>query len=484
MNRPNLVYIFPDQFRQQAIGCMGADPVVTPNLDRLASEGVVFTHAVSNFPVCSPYRAMLLTGQYPFRNGVYGNCYSKTAPLGIELSADACCFSDVLHEAGYNLGYIGKWHLDAPREEHIPYTEGWRGKPGRGTYWDTYTPPERRHGLDFWHAYGCCDWHLTPHYWEGDAAVDERIDVQGWSVAHETDVAVDYVTNVSGRYRDPERPFALFVAFNPPHTPFDQVPSEYLAQYADASPSELLNRPNFTAEGRGTEALRHVRNYFAAVTGIDQQIGRILAALDEQGLVKETIVVFTSDHGEMMGSHGLMHKNVWYDESLLVPFIIRWSGRIQPGRDDLLLSVPDLMPSLLSLMREGARIPSKVQGRDYANAFRGEPLDRPQSALYMLVDPEHPQIGNRGLRTHEHTYVVQREDGSERVLLFDNLSGPYQMENVADSRPATVQALGDELQACLERAGDPWVVGQTPEQSLTGCRLSRISTCTDGCLIV
>ena len=469
MSRPNLVFIFPDQFRQQAIGCMGQDPVVTPNLDRLASEGVVFTHAVSNFPICSPYRAMLLTGQYPFSNGVYGNCYSKTAPLGIELQADARCFSDLLREAGYNLGYIGKWHLDAPMEEQIPFTEGWRGEPGRGTLWDAYTPPgPRRHGFDFWHSYGCCDWHLTPHYWEGSAAVHERIDVEGWSVRHETDVAVDYITNSGGRLRDPERPFALFVAFNPPHTPFDQVPPQYLEHYADASPQELLNRPNFCGEGNGALALQHVRNYFAAVTGIDQQIGRILRALDQGGLREDTIVVFTADHGEMMGSHGLMHKGVWYDEALLVPFVIRWPGAIEPGRDDLLLSVPDVMPSLLGLMGEGARIPADVEGHDYSGAFRGQCVDRPHSALYLSVFPAHPESGSRGLRTHRYTFVLGRGDRMDQVRLYDNRSDPYQMRNVADARPQIVDQLRDELTAWLTRTGDPWITGRVPDQADAG----------------
>lgn len=127
---------------------MNQDPVITPNLDQFASEGIVFTHAVSNSPVCSPYRAMLFSGKYPISNGVVSNCYSATIKNGIELKESERCLSDVLHDAGYNQGYIGKLHLDLPKEEHIPYTEGWRGKPGKSTFWDAYTPPgPRRHGF-------------------------------------------------------------------------------------------------------------------------------------------------------------------------------------------------------------------------------------------------------------------------------------------------------------------------------------------------
>ncbi len=456
--RPNLVFIFPDEFRQQAVGIMRQDPVVTPNLDRLGSRGLVLTHAVSNFPVCTPYRAMLLTGQYPFASGVYGNCYTDTIPLGIELREDARCLSDVLHTAGYYLGYIGKWHLDLPKVEHAAYTEGWRGEPGNGgTIWDAYTPPgPRRHGFDFWHSYGCCDRHLQPHYWEGDAPVEGRLDVNEWSVRHETDVAVDYLQNRGGRYRSGDKPFALFVAYNPPHMPFGQVPPEYLTHYADTPVEQLLNRPNVSANGDGRWAFEHVRNYFAAVTGIDEQIGRILDTLETEGLSQNTIVVFTSDHGEMMGSHGLMNKLVWYDESLLVPFLIRWPGRIRPGRDDLLLSVPDIMPSLLGLMGLGGNIPQEVQGKDYSAILRGQPMERPASALYMWIKPEDLSSGARGLRTHDYTYVVKREDGRESRMLYDNRNDCYQMENVAGRKPDVVRRLQDELTAWLERTRDCW----------------------------
>jgi arylsulfatase A-like enzyme len=457
-DKPNLVFIFPDEFRQQAVGIMRQDPVFTPNLDRLGSQGLVLTQAVSNFPVCSPYRAMLFTGRYPFANGVYGNCYSDTIPLGIELRASDCCLSDVLHAAGYNLGYIGKWHLDLPKIEHAPYTEGWRGKPGEGTIWDAYTPPgPRRHGFDFWHSYGCCDRHLQPHYWEGDAPLEGRIDVYEWSVRHETDVAIDYLQNRGGRHRRGDKPFALFVAYNPPHMPFAQVPPQYLTHYADKPVEQLLNRPNVSGEGDGRWAFEHVRNYFAAVTGIDEQVGRILACLDQEGLSQDTIVVFTSDHGEMMGSHGMMYKVVWYDESLLVPFLIRWPGRIRPGTDDLLLSAPDVMPSLLGLMGLAGRVPTEVQGRDYSEILLGRQVARPFSAPYMWIKPENLSSGARGVRTHDYTYVVQRADGRESQILYDNRNDPYQMLNVAAQRPEVVQRLQVELANWLERTEDPWV---------------------------
>ena len=454
---PNLVFVFPDEFRQQAIGFMDQDPVVTPNLDGFAGESLVLTQAVSNCPICSPYRGMLFTGKYPLANGLVSNCYSETIPYGIELKEDERCLTDVLHDASYHQGYIGKFHLHLPKAEHIPYTEGWRGEPGEGTFWDSYTPPgPGRHGIDFWYSYGCCDQHLTPHYWTGDAPVDQRIDVSEWSVKHETDVAIDYIRNAGGTFRDPKKPFALFIAHNPPHMPFDQVPPEYLASYANKDTAELLNRPNLTGD-EDHPAYGSVRNYFAAITGIDQQFGRLLAVLDEENLADDTIVVFTSDHGEMMGSHGLMGKDVWYDESLLIPFMIRWPGEIIPGREDLLFSTPDMMPTLLGLMGLVETVPATVEGLDYASVFLGQPCDRPSSAFYFFSAPQFPgRPERRGVRTDRYTFVVIRHAQGDEFVLHDNLNDPYQCENIAEQRPDLVRSLIRELNDWLIKTNDSW----------------------------
>ena len=452
--RPNLVFVFADQFRQQALGCMGADPVVTPNLDRLAAEGRVLTHAVSNRPVCSPHRAMLFTGQYPHTNGVLTNCNTDTVEAGNYLRDDQRCVSDILAEAGYDLGYIGKWHLDPPDPGDCEWTEGRRGD---GRIWDSFTPPERRHGIGFWHSYGCCDNHFRPHYWEGDR-IEDRIDVEDWSVRHETDVAVDFLRGRARASRDADRPFALFISHNPPHTPFEMVPDEYLEAYDGRTCRELLNRPNVRLDGEGAPAGEHALRYFAAVTGIDDQFGRILDCLDREGVADDTIVVFTSDHGEMMGSQGLMHKSYWWDESLLVPFLIRWPGSIEPGRDDLLLSVPDLAPTLLAMTGCGEAIPDQMEGCDLSGAFTGGAAERPSSALYMEVGPQWPGGGKRGLRTHRHTLGAVREpDLRDAYHLFDSETDPFQTRDIATAAPDLVAELREEMEAWLERTGDPWL---------------------------
>lgn len=457
--RPNILFVFPDQYRLQALGFRGDDPVYTPNLDAFAAESRVLTHAVSTRPVCSPYRAMLLTGQYPHQNGVVVNCNSNTSALGNYLKESTVCLSDVLAEAGYSQGYIGKWHLDPPNPDHNAYTEGPRGSGG--VIWDTYTPPNRRHQFDFWHSYGCCDRHFNPHYWTTGAALHERIEPQEWSVKHETDVAVDYIRNANGE-RDPAKPFSLVISHNPPHPPYQQVPPRYLERYEDMPLETLANRANFDAHTfRGEEAAaRTMRQYFAAVTGVDEQFGRMLRALDEEGLRENTIVVFTADHGDMMGSHGRIGKDLWYAESFRVPFIVRWPGRLAEGEDDLLIGTPDLTPTLLGLTGEAGRIPDEVQGTNYAPALLGGKQARPTSALYWTAGAGGGGNGvqRRGILTHRHTFVVQRRGEEEQIILHDDNADPYQLRNAADANADLVESLRAELWERLQEIEDPWAV--------------------------
>lgn len=454
--RPNLVFVFPDEFRKQAIGFMKQDPVITPHLDRFAAESLVLTDAVSNRPVCSPFRAMLLTGKYPFSNGVTTNCWSATVKHGIRLRESEKCISDVLQDKGYHLGYIGKWHLEAPEEPYVYPL-------GPNNAWDEFTPPgPRRHGFDFWHSYGCWDDHLKPHYWSTDAARNESKVVEEWSPKHEADVAISYIQNRDGKQRDPGKPFALFLSMNPPHMPWGKVPQKYVEMYGEKTCEELLTRPNVDLSApAAAPARKWARHYFAAVTGVDEQFGRILQSLKQEGLEENTIVVFTSDHGEMMGSHGLMYKNWWYEESMGIPFLIRWPGRIPPRRDNLLLSVPDMMPTLLGLMGLADAIPTAVEGRDYSSLMLGKGGTRFQSALYLNVDPTGAERGARGVRTSRYTYVVRRgQDGGEggdkvERFLYDNEKDPYQMKSIAAEYPKQAEQLHKELVYWLERTRDP-----------------------------
>lgn len=440
---PNLVFVFPDQFRAQAMGFMRSDPVVTPHLDRFSKESRILTNAVSNRPLCSPYRGMLMTGRWPYSTGITTNCNSSEPDVFLRESE--CTFTDVLADAGYSVGYIGKWHLDTP-DVPIP-ADDWRT-----AVWDCYTPPgKRRHGISFWYSYGCSDHHLNPHYWIQEGPASEKCFPGEYSVEHEAKVACSYILNANKKHREADRPFALFVAMNPPHPPYEKVPDSYRRCYADKTGQELLSRPNV----KGKAGPQHVRNYFAAVTAVDQAFGLIMEALQKAGLENDTIVVFTSDHGEMMGSHGRMQKVVPYEESLRIPFMIRWPGRVKSGIETLHLNVPDTMPSLLSLMGLKERIPSQVEGNDYSAAFAGKQVcQRPTSTFYLrcgLTDDGEA----RGVRTDRYTFVAELRDGKIVNTLYDNRQDPYQMKNVASASPDVVAMLEKELKQWLTRTTDP-----------------------------
>jgi arylsulfatase A-like enzyme len=175
-------------------------------------------------------------------------------------------------------------------------------------------------------------------------------------------------------------------------------------------------------------------------------------------LEQNTIVLFTSDHGNCIGSHNQVTKNVHFEESMRIPFLIRWPEKIKPRRDDLLFSVPDTCPTLLGLMNLDKEIPPSVQGNNYAELLRTGKGDRPGSQIYLWAPVGKPQFGRRGIRTHWYTMVIEKKsDKPPRTVLHDNRSDPYQLKNIAPDRPQIVRKLIGELTDWLNRLDDPWM---------------------------
>lgn len=470
---PNIVYVFPDQFRKTAMGFWqedgfssvlryASDPVHTPSLNAFARESIVLTEAVSNFPLSSPHRGMLLSGMYPHRNGITLNCNSNRP--NSSLRDDITGLGDVFAQAGYSTGYIGKYHANYP-------TPNDPQRPGHyvedsDPVWDAYTPPEKRHGFEYWYSYGTFDVHKNPHYWDTEG---NRHEPKEFSPKHEADMAISYIRNEKGQ-RDPKKPFLLVVSMNPPHSPYssaDDVMPEDFDRYKDIPTDSLLNRPNVN---RKLEKTKSAPYYFANVTAVDREFGRILEALKAQGLDKNTIVVFTSDHGETMCSHLEDPKNSPYAESFDVPFLVRYPEKLHPRTDDLLLGSPDIMPTLIGLAGLSAAIPEEVQGTDFS-AYLLSPEEnrqlRPSSVLYMQnVNGEKAEDGNvydfhprlRGVKTDRYTFVVERNKKGEvaQTLLFDNLTDPYQLNSIpVETVPELAASLRQELNNCLKRAGEP-----------------------------
>ena len=429
----NLLFVFADQWRRAAMGFAGQDPVITPNMDEFARSSVYCDNAISSFPLCSPHRAALLTGRSLQSTGVFTNC--KTG-LSMRLSEKEPSIAATLKEAGYQTGYIGKWHLDEPEVNHCA------APASQAKNWDAYTPPgPRRMGFEYWHSYGACDEHCTPHYWENS---ETPITVQQWSPIHETDVAIEYLKNI-----DKNKPFCLFVSWNPPHSPYDMVPQGYQDLYDAATLPlrenvclENIHHHTFEPVGYTEEELRLVtQQYFAAVSGLDDQFGRLCAALKNCGLAEDTIVVLSADHGDMLGSHALMAKHVWYEESIGIPFVIGGAG-LPAGRSGTVFGSEDIAPTLLELLQ--VPIPAAMQGKSVAADLCTCKTDE-KSVAFLAACPgrdvflqefekahKNPRdYGWRGVRTRRYTYVVDAgytPVASVHRLLYDNLKDPYQMQ--------------------------------------------------------
>lgn len=474
--QPNVIYIFPDQMRNHAMGFWNepgfketvnfkGDPVYTPNLNRFARESVVLTSAMSNFPLSSPHRGMLLTGMFAANSGVPLNC-NANRPVS-SLRQEAVCISDVFSRAGYHCAYIGKLHVDYP-------TPNDPARPGHYVEditpaWDAYTPPERRHGFDYWYSYGTFDVHKHPHYWDTQGVKHE---INEWSPQHEADKAIAYLRNEEN-VRDTQKPFFMMISFNPPHSPYhstDDCMEEDYNLYKDIPLNQLLIRPN--ADRTMKKALS-TAYYFASVSGVDRAFGRILKVLKEQGLDENTLIVFSSDHGETMCSQGINDpKNTPYSESMNVPFMVRFPGKVSPKVDkELLLSSPDIMPTILGLCGLEQQIPASVEGRNYAGRFTGKDLSTPlrDGALYLRnADGQKDEKGKvisyfpvaRGIKTHQYTLSLTIDKKTKQlkdVLLFDDLNDPYQMHNLPwQEHKEIVVSLCKKMVSLLKEADDPW----------------------------
>ena len=449
-NHPNLVLIIADQWRTSALGFKGVEPVKTPHLDKMASEGISFNQAVSSYPVSSPARGMLMTGMYPFACHLISNCNSRTSSYGVELDQEAVCWSDVLKEQGYQLGYIGKWHLDSPISPYIKCSNN-----NQKMAWNEWCPPERRHGFDYWYAYGTYDAHLRPLYWATDSKREEFFYVDQWGPEHETDKAIEFMTEQQGN-----NPFALVVSMNPPHTAYNAVPEKYKEMYKDLDVDKLASSlPNVPLKGSkmGDHFRRNQANYYACMTGVDENVGRIINYLKQNGLYDITIVVFLSDHGDCIGIHNEVTKNNYYEESMGIPFIVTYPSKIKARQDNTtLIAIQDFYPTILSLMGYKKHIPKDVQSYDLSRNLIKEGSYSPEFQPYYKIDYKTPEVGQRGLRTIKYTYSLKiNKTGVEEVVLFDRENDPYQLKNIAEKNPQIIEKLNKNLMSWLKKTGDP-----------------------------
>jgi len=424
--KPNVVFVLADQWRAQATTWENDPNLIgkTPVLDKLASESVNFKYAISCTPVCTPYRGSLLTGQYPLKHGLIIN--------DVPLSSNAVSIAEAYVAGGYDTAYIGKWHVD-----------------GQGR--SAYIPRERHQGFDYWKVLECThDYNKSPYYQQDDPTKQVW---KGYDAFAQTQDAQAYI---AGRKKE-DKPFLMILSWGPPHNPYQTAPEAY--QLFD--PAKIVLRKN----AKDTPAFRKdLAGYYAHIVALDKALGDLLKTLDEKGIREETIVVFTSDHGDMLGSHGEIRKQRPWDEAIRVPLLIRYPAALKGGRvSELLINTPDLMPTLLGL--SGVAVPPTVEGENYAPILRGEqPEPADSAALIACYTPfgewtaAHGGRAYRGVRTTRYTYVRTLEGP---WLLYDNKSDPCQMENkVADpSCKAVREKLEAELSLLLKKTQDEFRPG-------------------------
>ena len=456
--RPNFVFVMSDDHAAHAISAYGSRINRTPNLDRIADGGMRFDACFCTNSICSPSRASILTGTYNHVNGV--------TTLDTHLDNRLTMFPQLLRDAGYQTAIVGKWHLGhGPLHDPTGF-DFWRVLPGQGHY------------------------HNPVMLGPGPGGSYEVIERGGYVTDLITDDCLDWLDR-----RDPDRPFLLLCHHKAPHRHWE--PSRrHAAMYADVDVPE----PETMFDDHATRAAvvramrmrlmdldpvvdlkatvppglsedeeirwryqRYIKDYLRTIASIDDNVGRLLDRLDELGLTDDTVVVYTSDQGFFLGDHGWFDKRLMYEESLAMPFMVRYPAMVGPGSttDAIALNV-DVAPTFLELA--GVEVPSDVQGRSLVPLLRGEEPDDWRTSMYyrywMHRDSAHDVPAHYGVRTRTHKLICYYNDPLDQPgargpadpvewELFDLVADPLETTNViAEARYAAVV---DELRAELAR---------------------------------
>lgn len=452
--RPNILFLLSDQHRYDALGCSGAPICRTPALDSLAESGMRFTQAYTPTALCSPARAALLTGLFPHNNGQLANMGNFNGVFDKQM-LDATGYPQLLSEAGYSVNYVGKWHLPKTGDTEFWHFDEWRTE-------EQYAAEKTALGLDTDRAKEVqrLEWGGTaPFCGRAKLPADEM--QEAWCA----DKTIDLLNN----HADDDQPFMIFTSFFGPHFPY-AVPAPYDTMY---DPDQVERWGNFdeTFENKPTiqqrEMLRWnashltwpdwqrvIAHYWGYCTYIDDQIARVLTQLEELGLAENTIVVYSADHGDMVGSHRLFNKGMYmYDEIYRIPLLVRWPGVTQPNsQSDDFVSLVDLMPTLLDA--GGASIPSELDGRILKPILEGEaPPDWPDDIFAEYHGYESALYTQRMVRTDSWKFIYNPCAEDE---LYDVTSDPGELRNVANQLgyKHVLRHMKARLVTWLERTND------------------------------
>lgn len=442
--RPNILFIMSDDHAAQAISAYGSRINQTPNIDRLAKEGVKATNCFCTNSICTPSRASILTGQYSHKNGVL--------TLNEQLKPESRSVAKYLRETGYQTAMIGKWHLGTEPQGF----DHWRILPGQGAYYD-------------------------PEFIEQTG----RKKYTGYCTDLITDFSLEWLDR-----RNQEQPFFLMCHHKAPHRAWDPAP-KYRNLFADKTIPEPTNlyekldgRPEALRElkmrvgedttkrdlkqdpppGLSGDALRkwayqlYIKDYLRCVQSVDDSVGRILDYLDNHNLRENTLVIYTSDQGFFLGEHGLYDKRLMYEESLRMPFLARYPRELKAGtvNDDILLNI-DFAHTFMDFAGLGRD--QYMDGESFRTNLQGRTVDNWRKSMYyrywMHKDGAHNVPAHYGVRTKEHKLICY-PTGKVEWEFFDLKKDPQEMQNrIADTRYAdTIKRLKKELTRLQHKYND------------------------------
>ncbi len=423
MNKPNIIFYFSDQQRADSAGCYGQKLPVTPNLDAVAQEGTLFENAFSCQPVCGPMRACLQSGVYASQIGCYRN--------DIALPTDTKGIAHYLTEAGYDTAYIGKWHLASDSEHRLAT------KP---------TPKERRGGYDYWRAADILE--FTSHGYNG-YVFDEncnKLEFKGYRADRINDYAIEYVK------KEHEKPFFMFVSQLEPHHQNDRLRFE--------SPKGLKSKfKNYEVPGdlKGTLGDWRIQmpSYLACCNRVDENFGRLIQALKDEGLYDNTVIIYTSDHGCHFRTRNMEYKRSCHENSIKVPLVITGGAFTGGGKVSDLVSLIDLPATILDIA--GAEIPEHFMGKSLTDK-------KGRESVFMQISES--QIG-RAVRTDKWKYSVSAKNADKAFadeytddFLYDLENDPYERNNLID-KPEYNEIkleLREILLEYMQKAGEPVLI--------------------------
>ncbi len=453
--KPNIIFVFSDQQSAFELSSyLGGDSVVqTPNLDRLAKEGIQFTNYVSNNPVCVPFRATLITGQYGQNNGLPFNTTRSVPDNKPGLQPDHPLFPLELKNNGYKMGYVGKWHL-YPESEQF-----------------NVVPEVYRYGFtDCWRKSSNYQDRYNTGYYDDEGNFNK---LDGYAPAAQMDQLIEFVK------ASKDVPFCAVLSWHPPHPSYRQAPEKWVKYYESKT---IRYRENVPDKEKSEKLITNIIGAYSHVSAMDEEIGKLMNVLRELKIDKNTIVIYSSDHGDMLGSQGWYNKRTPWNESIQVPFIVRWPGgiKITGRKESAPLSSVDLAPTFLGLA--GIEPPAEMDGVDYSGFIKDPNQKGPESAFLIGIAPynisekdQQEHLDNkkmaydwRGIYTSRYTYAVRKENGKIIPwLLYDNEKDPYQINNLVEEKESRkiIPELKDQLEKYLSSVREnDWITESAHEE--------------------